>query len=120
MQSVRRPQWARRFERHCALFLSRKLPLILDLDLCLIHAHTLVKGHMSDETGEVARDASSNKWHCCDERNQRMYSFRWRLETDWKALRYPSTGRIKEEIEQLKEIEDLRAQIDKKAPPRYP
>ena len=49
-----------------------------------------------------------------------MYSFRWRLETDWKALRYPSTGRIKEEIEQLKEIEDLRAQIDKKAPPRYP
>jgi hypothetical protein len=115
------------FERHCALFVRRKLPLIVDLDMCLIQAHKLVKGHMSDETGEVERDSAEAEWHCCDEvvpehdtGVQSFHSFRWRLKKDWTALASPSTGHIFQEIKQLEDIENLRKQIDTGAELRYP
>jgi hypothetical protein len=89
--------------------------------MCLIHSLDLVKGHMSAETGEVRKDGKSKEWHCCSrDKNERMHSFRWRLKKDLTALGSPSTGRIYEELESLKLIEQTRQQIDTQTVPRYP
>ncbi len=64
-----------RFQSHCGLFSARKLPLILDLDQCLMETQHVIYGRESSSNPFCIRPAkpSQGQWFLCFEKNQEEF-----------------------------------------------